>query len=417
MNQSFKATPKQIEATELHAAGILHVMLGGGSRSGKTFICIRNIIARALKKPSRHLIGRYRFNHAKTSIWHDTLPKVLHTRFPELPVKWNNSDFYIEFPNGSQIWLGGLDDKKRTEKVLGNEYSTIYLNECSQIEYDAVMVVLTRLAENSGLKNLMMYDCNPPSTAHWIYKLFIKKLDPRTEEPLKRPKLYTYLQMNPIDNYINLPPHYIDNVLGTLSERERLRFLDGQFLNDIEGALWKQDWIFKAQSIEPCEERVTAIGVDPAVTNNEDSAETGIIVAASNGTQANVIKDYSLKASPEKWGQTVVNAYHKHQANCIVVEVNQGGDLVESLIKSIDKTVKIVKVRASKGKFARAEPVSAMYERGEVYHAKGLGKLEDQLVSYVPINSTQSPDRLDAMVWVLTYLVIDKPRERRLLIH
>ena len=403
---NFKYTNKQQEGLNILTEGNLHTMLFGGSRSGKTFLMVRSIIIRALKCKSRHLIIRYRYNHAMVSIWHDTLPKVLKISFPQLAVQYHNKYSYIEFSNGSEIWIGGLDNEKISEKVLGREYSTIFLNECSQLDYKAVINVVTRLAEKTQLVNKAYYDCNPPSMKHWTYLQFIKKLLPQTLTPLKHPNNYKSLLMNPEDNQENLPANYIEGYLEDLPKSQKDRFKLGLFASDVEGALWEMDWIIKAQAAKMCEERVTVIGVDPAVTANENSALTGIIVASSDGECANILADYSLKASPERWGQTVINAYYKHGANSIVVEVNQGGDMCKSVLHSIDKNVKVVQVRASQGKFARAEPVTTFYERGEIYHAPGLEDLENELTTYVPISSKESPDRLDAMVWALTHLLL-----------
>jgi phage terminase large subunit-like protein len=405
---SFVKTEKQVIATQLQASKATHIMLYGGSRSGKTFLSLRNLIIRALKCKSRHVVLRLRFNHVKTSIWHDTLPKVLGLCFSEILVKWNKTDFFIEFTNGSQIWFGGLDDSKRVEKILGNEYSTIYLNECSQIEWPSVNVVLTRLAEKTTLKNKMFYDCNPPSRAHWTYKLFIQKVDPVTNIDLELSDNYVSLLMNPCDNLANINEDYIAGVLCSLSERERKRFELGEFLSDVEGALWHYDLLVKAKSVDKFAESVVAIGVDPAVTSNDDSDETGIVVCSSDYKNLNVLADLSLRASPDIWMQTVLNAYDKYNANYIVVETNQGGDLLESLIRTKNRNVAIKKVHAKKGKFSRAEPVVALYEQNRVYHEnKNLDKLESQMLEYIPHRAKGSPDRIDALVWAATDLVIN----------
>ena len=165
--------------------------------------------------------------------------------------------------------------------------------------------------------------------------------------------------------------------------------------------------ISNAFALEPGEIIKTVVAIDPAVTNQEDSDETGIIVASLDDIgQAVVEEDLSGKFSTLTWAQRAVNAYHKYEANEIVAEVNQGGDLVEDAIKSIDKNIKVVQVRASKGKFARAEPVSGLYEQNKVCHFKRLPDLETQLTEWVPLNTKKSPDRLDALVWAITHLML-----------
>ena len=161
----FKLTPKQAEAQTLLGGNAEHIMLLGGSRSGKTFLLCRSIAVRMLKaEGSRHLVARYRLAHAKASIWRDTWPKMLAVCFPGLAEasKPNKSDLIYTFPNKSEMWLGGLDDKERVDKVLGNEYATVYLNECSQISYSARETLLTRLAQKTDLKLREYLDCTPP---------------------------------------------------------------------------------------------------------------------------------------------------------------------------------------------------------------------------------------------------------------
>lgn len=405
---AFIKTPRQIEATKLHGEKT-HVMLYGGSRSGKTAIDIRNIAARALIKPSRHLIGRLRFNHVKQSIGMDTFPKVMSLAFPNVRYKLNKSDWFVEFENGSEIWFGGFDDKDRVDKILGNEYSTIKLNECTQIDWDTRNTIMSRLAENSGLPLLAMYDCNPTSRKHWSYTVFKEGKTP-DGEIIKNHHRYACLQMNPKDNMDNLPQEYID-LLESLPARQRKRFLDGEFQDDIEGALWNILLIEQAKAVPVKELKKTVIAIDPAVTNNENSDLTGIIACGLDiDNHGVVIADYSGKFSPNDWAQRAVNAYHKHEAAYIVAEVNQGGDMVEAMIHNIDKTIVVKKVRASKGKFARAEPVAACYERGEVRHCEGLDELETEQCEYVPLNSKKSPDRLDAVVWGLTDLIVSQSK-------
>lgn len=402
----FIKTAKQIEATRLDASNATYVMLYGGARSGKTAIRVRNIILRGLKVKSRHVILRQTYTNVKRSVMLDTFPKIMGLAFPGVSFKMNKNDSYAVFGNGSEIWFGGLDEKQR-EKILGNEYSTVYLNECSEIAYPSFEIAMTRLAEKTSLKNKMYLDCNPPSKSHWTYKMFIEKKNPKDNTFLDNPGNYPHLLMNPADNLINISDGFQD-ILGSMSIRERKRFEFGEFTDDTEGSLWDLDLIIKAQAREPVEKcSFTIVAVDPAVTNNEDSDLTGIVVLESNGREANILADYSLKASPDNWAQVVINAYNQHSANYIVVETNQGGDLVTSILRSKNVNMHVKKVHASKGKFARAEPVLALYEQGKIHHGKNLSKLEEEMTEYVPHLSKKSPDRLDALVWGLTSAIID----------
>jgi len=411
----FRKTKKQVIACDLLSA-YDHGLLYGGSRSAKTTIIIYKIIARAIQTPSRHLIVRFRFNHAKVSLWHDTIPKVFANFFPQIPYRQNKTDWFITVPcvtdkipkklrttHTSQIWLGGVDDKERTEKVLGNEYSTIHANEISQISYDTITTLRTRLAEPSGLPLKFFYDLNPCGKKHWAYQEFIKKRIPGTKE--KSMLNCGSLLMNPHDNPY-LPYQYI-TTLKTLPKRKRQRFYYGRFLSDVEGALWTDQNISNARTKKYGKIIKIVIAVDPAVTNNKDSDETGIIVCGLDENREGVVlEDYSIKASTATWAQRVVNAYNNYGANRVVAEVNQGGDLVKDVLKNIDRSIKVDTVHASKGKFARAEPISELYELGKIAHAKELPGLEEQLTEWVPMNSDGSPDRIDGLVWGMTHLML-----------
>ncbi|HMV30187.1 MAG TPA: phage terminase large subunit, partial [Anaerolineales bacterium] len=189
---AFKLTDRQAEAQRVLAGDATHIMLFGGSRSGKTFLLVRTVIFRALKAArSRHAILRFRFNAVKSSVVFDTFPKCMEIAFPGVKYTLSKTDWFAEFENGSQIWFGGLDDKERAEKILGMEFATIYLNECSQIPQGSRDIAVTRLAQqvdqkikdkpSKPLKPRILYDCNPPSKVHWSYRMFVEKRDPETK--------------------------------------------------------------------------------------------------------------------------------------------------------------------------------------------------------------------------------------------
>ena len=173
MSDSYSPTEKQRELRALVSSSATHVMAFGGSRSGKTFEFARVVTARALSAArSRHAMLRYRFNHIKASIVLDTFPKMMEMCFKDVDYSIDKTDWYARLDNDSQIWFGGIDDKERTEKILGQEYVTILLNECSQIPESSRNLVMTRLAQKvmSTVKGLpptvmrhkALYDCNPP---------------------------------------------------------------------------------------------------------------------------------------------------------------------------------------------------------------------------------------------------------------
>ncbi len=232
-----KWTAKQKQALELlRRPDILHLLLAGGARSGKTYLFVSAVVSRAAKYPtSRHLIARLRFSHAKLSIWMDTLAKVLNDQIPPEAYSLNSTDHYVKFANGSEVWVDGLDDKDRVDKILGREYATIYFNEVSQLPYDTVTTVLTRLCQKvEGCVDKAYYDCNPAGRLHWANRIFL-----HGELPDGKPcgAGYGYLKVNPEDNRENLPPRYIEDILERLPDAKRKRFLEGEW-TDPEGTIF-----------------------------------------------------------------------------------------------------------------------------------------------------------------------------------
>jgi PBSX family phage terminase large subunit len=232
---SFKKTPKQTEAIDVLTQH-KYTALYGGSRSGKSFILIYGLIVRACKAQSRHAIVRATFNAVKRSVFLDTLPKVLNICFPDLPIKWNKTDYYITLPNGSEIWLFGLDDK-RADRILGMEFSTIFFNEASELDYSPIQNVISRLAQKNILEKRVWYDFNPPSKAHWSYWLFIKKVNPADEELLTDPEMYAHFLMNPVDNIDNIDEEYL-KILERMPKEDRERFLNGLFSDVNDGVVY-----------------------------------------------------------------------------------------------------------------------------------------------------------------------------------
>ncbi len=406
METGFHKTEAQRQALKLLAGPSRFVLLFGGSRSGKTFILIYALLVRALRAPgSRHAVLRLHGNAVRQSILLDTLPKVARLAFPGLRWRESRTDQYIRLPNGSEIWFGGLDTEERADKILGKEFATIYFNECSEIDYAAVNTALTRLAQRTTLANRAYFDCNPSGKSHWSYRLFLEKRDPESDRPIPFPDHYASMLLNPAANRENLPPGYLDETLAGLSERQRLRFQEGAWLDDLAGALWSRAMLDPYRVVTPPEtlSRVV-IGVDPSVTGNAASDETGIIVAArAADNHFYVLADGSCKARPVEWARRVAELYHRFQADRVIGEVNNGGDLIETVLRSLDCNLSYRPVRAARGKIARAEPVAALYEQGRVHHAGRFPELEEQLLGFTGAGS-DSPDRLDALVWALTVL-------------
>jgi len=215
------------------------------------------------------------------------------------------------------------------------------------------------------------------------------------------------------ENKAQLAPNFLEAVVaryrGTVLGRQEL---DGELIEDRPDALWQRK-MFAAPAGE-VDGRVV-VAVDPPVTGTARSDACGIIVAGRSGKGAVVLEDATLQGvRPDIWAKRAIAAYRAHEADCIVVEVNQGGDLVRQILAQEDASVPIRTVRASRGKWVRAEPVAALYARGLVRHRPGLFALEDELCAFGPDGKADghSPDRVDALVWALTELVLNEQRPR-----
>ncbi|RVH21654.1 DNA packaging protein [Sinorhizobium meliloti] len=398
-----------------------HVMAYGGSRSGKTFGFVRGVLVRALAHKSRHAMLRYRFNHIKASIIYDTLPKVLELCFPGVAehCKLDKTDWFLTLPNGSEIWFGGLDEKERTEKILGQEYATIYLNECSQIPWASRNMAMTRLAQNTPLRLKAYYDCNPPGMAHWTYRLFIEKRDPDRRTPLANPENFNAIVMNPKDNEANLPSSYIEE-LQNMSEAMRRRFLLGQFADVSESALWTLELLDQQRIVDgkvPDMVRIV-VAVDPSGAAGEEdtrSDEIGIVVCGlGKDGRGYILEDLSGRMAPAMWGKAAVSAFDRWEADCIVAEENFGGAMVQEVIRGastdaerkVGGTVPYRSVKASRGKIARAEPIAALFEQQKISLVGHFPDMEDQFCSMTTAGylGSRSPDRADAAIWGLASL-------------
>ena len=374
-------------------AGNRTTLLEGGSRSGKTYLALSAIVKRASERKTHHLIARLRFSHAKQSICHQTMPEVLKAHGLDGVCKLNKSDWFYEFTNGSTIWIGGLDDKERTEKILGNEYATVFLNEASQISYDSYEMIVTRVNPPKGVKGRVIVDYNPPSIHHWGYKMFHGRRFPDGRDVPDDD--FAVVRMNPGDNP-HLSSDYLD-ALSLLSANKRKRFLEGEYTTD-NGTLWKREWIRYGEA--PDLQRIV-VGVDPGGSSDGDA--TGIVVAGKAGDTIYVLDDRTMQGTPSGWSAEIAAAVHRWKADAVVAEKNYGGDMVEHTIKTHSPSIRVKMVSATRGKVVRAEPVSALYEQGKVCHAQPLIELEDELCMYDD-ETSDSPNRMDALVWAVTEL-------------
>ena len=302
---------------------------------------------------------------------------------------WNRSMGEIVLTNGSKIKLFSAEEPDR---LRGPQHHGAWCDELAAWEdpdaWDQLMFGL-RL----GNRPRTVVTTTPRPVA------LLKSLINRDTTYITRGNTFENAKNLAATALLELQARYAGTRLGRQE-------LEGELLEDVEGALWSRSWIentrIKTEQLPSLYRIVVAI--DPAVTSGEDSDETGIVIAgATNDGHFYVLEDATMKGTPDSWGKRAVQGFKDWKADRIVAEVNNGGDMVVMVLQQVDKFVPVTKVHATRGKRMRAEPISALYEQGRVHHVGSFTKLEDQMVSWTP-ESNDSPDRLDALVWSLTEL-------------
>lgn len=214
------------------------------------------------------------------------------------------------------------------------------------------------------------------------------------------------------DNQENLSPNFIATLekayQGTRLGRQEL---EGELLEDIEGALWQRDQLDGLKANMPEQMRRICVAIDPPASSHAKSDACGIIVAGIDDDGIGwVIADETVQGvKPEQWAATAIAAFHRFKADTIIAEINQGGDMVTSVLRAVDAQIAVQTVRANRGKWVRSEPIAALYAQERVRHCKGLEALEDEMCTMTPNGKAggRSPDRVDALVWALNSLMLD----------
>lgn len=362
---------------------------------GKSHWLSNAIIDDALSGPDRRLLlmaADYN-NLKKVNFLGDS--GIISCINPNVEYEFNKADLTLTFENGSQIVSYSAE---AYDKTRGSQFHNAYLDELAAWQYADEGLEAARLVLRLGLNPRMFIATTPRPTA------VIKSLaaDPKTK----------VVHGRTADNYF-LPPTYIEELRRTLTDRMFRQECLAEILDDNPYALFQMSQIERDRVVRAPEMRRIIVAIDPAVSSNENSDETGIIVAGIGyDNKGYVLEDCTVSsATPEEWRKAALDAYDRWGADRIVAEVNQGGDMVEHVIRSgqsrsggIIPPVK--KVRAAKGKELRAEPVAAFYERGEVHHVGRHSELERQMTEWSPVDSKKSPDRLDALVWAMTELLV-----------
>lgn len=302
----------------------------------------------------------------------------------------------LVWPNGVEAGLFGATDP---ERLRGPQFAAAWCDEIGKWPHAEAAWDMLQFGLRLGDRPRQVATTTPRPTP------LLKRLlaDPLT----------AVTRMRTSDNAANLAPSFLDRVVGryrgsVLGRQE----LDGELIEDRPDALWRRDMF---RPIEAGNAERIVVAVDPPVTGGARSDACGIVVAGRMGAGAAVLEDLSFRpAPPLAWARRAVAAFHAWRADAVVVEVNQGGDLVRALLAQVDPDVPVRPVRASRGKWLRAEPVAALYGRGLVAHRPGLAALEDEMCAFGTdgLAGGHSPDRVDALVWALTDLLLESSRPR-----
>ena len=309
-------------------------------------------------------------------------------------VKWNRSLGELEFRTGAQVKLFSGD---KPDRLRGPQHYAMWFDELAAFQYP-------QQAWDMGMFGLRLGgnpQCVVTTTPRPIP--LVKQLLAAKTTSVTRGSTY--------ENRDNLAEAFFTDIV-TRYEGTRLgrQELNAELLDDVPGALWNRAMIEASRVIAPGNPIRVVVGVDPKASAEADS-ETGIVAAAlCDDGKMYVLDDASIDALPEGWAKQVVSTFHKWHSDKVIAEVNQGGDMVISTLRAVDANLPVSKVHATHGKYTRAEPISALYEQGKVKHVGAFPRLEDQLCTWQPGES--SPDRLDALVWALTEFLQRPPRRQ-----
>jgi predicted phage terminase large subunit-like protein len=303
----------------------------------------------------------------------------------------------IEWPNGCIATTFSADEP---ERLRGPQFDAAWCDEVGAWRYSEAWDMLML-----GLRLGANPQCVVTSTPRPIR--LIRDLLKREGVDVAVSRGTTY------ENKANLAEAFLQQIVrryeGTRLGRQEL---NAELLDDVPGALWERDKIDAARVDAAPPLRRVVVAIDPAVTSGEEADETGIIVAGTgeNG-EGYVLEDLSGRYPPIEWARIAVTAYRRHRADRIVAETNNGGEMVEATIRMVDANASFKAVHASRGKYTRAEPVSALYEQGRVHHVAMFATLEDQMCNFSADldreRAKMSPDRVDALVWALTELMVE----------
>ncbi|MGO4704534.1 DNA-packaging protein [Microvirga sp. 2MCAF38] len=324
---------------------------------------------------------------------------AVHTR-RERP-SWSPSLRKLEWPNGSVAHVFSAEDP---DSLRGPQFEAAWADELAKWRYVEETWDMLQFGMRLGTHPRQMVTTTPRPIP--LIKRFLA--DPSV----------VVTRAKTADNAANLAPAFLETVVGRYGgTRLGRQELDGEIIEDRPDALWNRGLIEQSRvSVAPTLARIV-IAVDPPATSSRRADACGIVAVGldHSGTAYVLADETASRLKPPEWAAKAVGLYHRLQADALVVETNQGGEMVTSVIREVDASVPVKAVRATRGKYLRAEPVSVLYAQGRVHHVGAMPDLEDELCDFGPagLTSNRSPDRMDALVWGLTELMLSAKSEPR----
>jgi predicted phage terminase large subunit-like protein len=372
-------------------------LVTGGRGSGKSFSISLFLLNLTYEEGHVILFTRWTMVSAFISIIPEFIEKIeLLNKEEDFEITQNE---IVNKLTGSKILFKGIRTSQGTATASLKSISgvtTFLLDEAEELVDETVFDRIDLSIRSKDKPNRVILVMNPSYKSHWIYKRWIAK--PKTD--------CTYIHTTYLHNRQNLSKSFLDAAERTKSEnlhRYNHLFL-GEWLDDAEGMLWNREIINRSRIPSAPELVRKIVAIDPAITANIGSDETGIMVLGKDERgRIYVLEDLSGKYSPNEWSSLASSAVIRHGADCIVAEKNQGGEMVEAVIRQNDNRTRVKLVTATKGKYVRAEPTYSLYEQSKVFHVGNFPILESQMITFDP-DKGKSPDRVDALVWGVTEL-------------
>lgn len=376
-----------------------YFLVTGGRGSGKSWSVALSLLNQTDYENEVILFTRWTLVSAFISIIPEFIQKIeLMNRESDFEITQSE---IINRITGSKILFRGIKTSQGTATANLKSISgvtTWVLDEAEELVDEDVFDRIDLSVRSVLRPNRVILLMNPSYKSHWIYKKFV----------VNKRKDTTYIETTYLDNKENLSDSFLQTAQRTKQEnlhRYEHLFL-GKWLDDAEGLLWNRPILERARIVSKPELKRIVVAIDPAVTANMESDETGIVICATDHHgKGYVLEDLSGKYSPNEWGIIAKSAFDRWNCDCVVAEKNQGGDMVESVLRSMGVKYRVKLVSATRGKYVRAEPIYSLYEQHKIYHVGHFPLLESQMITFDP-DKGKSPDRVDALVWGMTELML-----------